>query len=77
MLDELTSFLVKAVVREPDSVEVVDSERRGEPSLLIRVAEEDRGAVIGRQGRTIRSIQTVLSVASGPGAVPSLDVESI
>ena len=50
MLNELTSFLVKSVVRDPDTVDVVDSERRGEPSLLIRVSEDDRGVVIGRQG---------------------------
>ena len=29
MLNELTSFLVKSVVRDPDTVDVVDSERRG------------------------------------------------
>ena len=77
MLNELTSFLVKAVVREPDTVEVVDSERQGEPSLLIRVAEDDRGVVIGRQGRTIRAIQTVVNAANGPGHAPGLDVESV
>jgi hypothetical protein len=77
MLNELTSFLVKAVVREPDTVEVVDSERQGEPSLLIRVAEDDRGVVIGRQGRTIRAIQTVVNAANGPGNAPGLDVESV
>lgn len=77
MLNELTSFLVKSVVRDPDTVDVVDSERRGEPSLLIRVSEDDRGVVIGRQGRTIRAIQTVVNFAHGPGSAPGLDVESV
>ena len=76
MVNELTTFLVKAVVRNPDAVEVVETDRRGEPGLLIQVSEEDRGAVIGRQGRTIRAIQTVLD-AAGPGGSPSLDVESV
>ena len=77
MVDELTEFLVKAVVRDPDAVEVVESERRGEPGLLIRVSEDDRGVVIGRQGRTIRAIQTIVNTAAGPGHSPGLDVESV
>jgi predicted RNA-binding protein YlqC (UPF0109 family) len=47
-MEELTTFLVRSLVREPDAVSVEESERRGEPILLIRVAESDRGIVIGR-----------------------------
>jgi len=75
-LQELTTYLVKALVREPDAVLVEPAERRGESILLITVAEGDRGAVIGRQGRTIRAIETVLDAAfDGPGR-PGLDVQT-
>ncbi|MEE2789075.1 MAG: KH domain-containing protein [Myxococcota bacterium] len=77
MLNDFATFLVKSVVREPDQVRVEASERRGEGGLLIRVAERDRGAVIGRQGRTIRAIQTVLDAAAHPAPSPALDVESV
>ena len=77
MLTDFATFLVKAVVREPDQVVVEASERRGEGGLMIRVAERDRGAVIGRQGKTIRAIQVVLDAAAQPAPGPALDVESV
>jgi hypothetical protein len=75
-MEELTTFLVRSLVREPDAVSVEESERRGEPILLIRVAESDRGTVIGRQGRTIRAIETILDAASHGGHRPGLDVQA-
>ena len=71
---EVTDFIVKALVREPDMVTVEEGNRRGEDVLRIVVAEGDRGTVIGRQGRTIRAIETVLEVVSAGRGVPGLDV---
>ena len=76
MVTDFATFLVKAVVREPDQVVVEPSERRSENGLMIRVDERDRGAVIGRQGRTIRAIQVVLDAAAHPEPGPTLDIES-
>ncbi len=75
-MEELTEYLVRSLVREPDAVSVEQSERRGDPILLIRVAEADRGTVIGRQGRTIRAIETILDAASGGGSRPGLDIQA-
>jgi hypothetical protein len=75
-MEELTEFLVRSLVREPDAVSVEESERRGEPILLIRVAEADRGTVIGRQGRTIRAIEMILDAASHGKHRPGLDVQA-
>ena len=61
-------------MREADEVHVEESERRGEPVISIQVAESDRGAVIGRQGRTIRAIESVLDAASG-GQRPGLHIQ--
>ena len=72
--EELLLHLVEGIVNEPDDVSVTPSERRGEPVLAVRVLEDDRGAVIGRQGRTIRALETVLKAAAGDGPVPPLEV---
>lgn len=64
--EELLGYIVRSFVENPDAVAVEVGERRGEPVLRLTVAEADRGSVIGRQGRTIRAIETVLSAAPGP-----------
>ena len=73
-LIELTSFIVNALVRDTDAVSVTLDERRGEPVLAIGVSEGDRGAIIGRQGRTIRAIETVVRAAAGSEGAPGIEV---
>ena len=73
---ELTAYLVKAIVDNPEDVSVGYGERRGEPVLAVHVSERDRGTVIGRQGRTIRAIETILDAASGGRGIPSLDIST-
>lgn len=72
-MESLIEFVVRAIVRDPDAVDVSRGERRGHPVLRLSVAEADRGIVIGRQGRTIRAIETVLRAAA-KGAAPGLEV---
>lgn len=74
-MESLVTFLVKSLVREPDEVEVTVGERRGEPILRIRVAQEDRGVVIGREGRTIKAISTIMRAAAQDGRAPGLEIE--
>ncbi len=61
---ELVEFIVKSLVDRPDDVQV--SQVEGEKSLIIelRVAEEDMGKVIGKQGRIARAIRTVVKAAA-------------
>jgi predicted RNA-binding protein YlqC (UPF0109 family) len=68
---ELISFIAKALVDQPDAVEVEElEENQGGPSagpttvIELTVAEEDLGKVIGKQGRTARALRTILSAAS-------------
>jgi uncharacterized protein len=60
---ELLELIAKALVDRPD--EVVVAEIAGEQTtvLELRVAQEDLGKVIGKQGRTARSIRTILAAA--------------
>ena len=58
----LIEQMAKALVDEPDKVSVTNME--GDPSVLeLRVAPGDLGKVIGKQGRTARSMRTILSAA--------------
>lgn len=70
---ELLTYITKALVTEPDEVDVSEAERRGETVLRISVAEADRGLLIGRQGRTIKAIELVIQAASR-GRAPGLEV---
>jgi len=60
---ELISYMVKALVDHPDQVDV--RELQGEKTTVIelKVAQEDLGKVIGKQGRTARAIRTILNAA--------------
>ncbi len=63
-MTELVSFLAKALVDDPDQVEVavVDGDRAH--VIELTVAEEDLGKVIGKEGRTARAMRTLLSTMS-------------
>ena len=63
-MKELLELIAKALVDNPSEVSV--SEVGGEQTTILelRVAQEDLGKVIGKQGRTARAIRTILS-ASG------------
>lgn len=64
MLKELVEYLAKALVDLPDQVTV--SEVQGEQTTVIelRVAKEDLGKIIGKQGRTARAIRTILNATA-------------
>ncbi len=63
---ELIAMIAKALVDKPDEVEVGEVEGEGEQATVIelRVAKDDLGKVIGKQGRTARALRTILSAAS-------------
>jgi predicted RNA-binding protein YlqC (UPF0109 family) len=63
-LEELVRILARSLVDKPDEVEVTSTETDSRVDLELRVADDDIGKVIGRQGRTIRAIRTVVKAAS-------------
>ena len=63
-LENLLLILARSIVEEPDKVEVSGTETDSRVDLQLRVAPEDMGKVIGRGGRTIRAIRTVVKAAS-------------
>jgi predicted RNA-binding protein YlqC (UPF0109 family) len=63
-LKDLIEFIAKALVDRPE--QVVVNEIKGEQTSVIelRVAKEDLGKIIGKQGRTAQALRTILSAAS-------------
>ncbi len=63
-LRDLVEFMAKSLVDSPEKVEV--NEIIGEQTTVVelRVAKDDLGKVIGKQGRTARSMRTILNAAS-------------
>ena len=63
-VDELVREIAKALVDDPSAVEV-DSVNKDENTVLkLKVAPQDVGKVIGKQGRTARSVRTILGAVS-------------
>lgn len=73
-MKELLLYLAKNLVENPDDVSV--TEVPGETTVLeLRVAPEDMGKVIGRQGRIAREIRTIVkSVAQRNGQKVSVEI---
>jgi uncharacterized protein len=63
-LQKLLVVLARSLVEEPEAVEVSGTETDSRVDLELRVLPEDMGKIIGRQGRTIRAIRTVVKAAS-------------
>ena len=63
-VDELVREIARALVDEPDAVEVETVAREENTVLRLRVAPGDVGKVIGKQGRTARSMRTILGAVS-------------
>ena len=61
---DLIEYIAKALVDNPDNVTVSEVEGNQTSVLELKVAKEDLGKVIGKQGRTARAMRTILSAAS-------------
>ena len=63
-MKDLITMIARSLVDKPDQVDV--KEIRGDQSMIfeLRVAKEDIGKIIGKQGGTIKAIRTILNAAS-------------
>jgi predicted RNA-binding protein YlqC (UPF0109 family) len=60
---EAIEIVVKALVDDAEAVEVREVEREGATRIEIRVAQPDMGKVIGKQGRTVRALRSLVYAA--------------
>ncbi len=63
-MKNLIKYIAQALVDNPDAVVVQEVEGNQTSVLELKVAKEDLGKVIGKQGRTARAMRTILSAAS-------------
>ena len=62
-LKALIEHMAKALVDKPDAVSVQETDGEKTTIIELRVAQDDLGEVIGKQGRTARSMRTILNAA--------------
>lgn len=74
-MKELLLYVAKQLVENPDAVTVTEREDADNTVLELRVAPEDMGKVIGRQGRIAKEIRTIIkSVAQRDGKRVTVDI---
>ena len=63
-MKELIGYIAQALVDHPEQVNISEVEGDQKDVLELKVAKEDIGKVIGKQGRTARAMRTILNAAS-------------
>lgn len=63
-MKDLVTFIAQALVDHPEDVSVAEVEGEQTSVLELRVAKDDMGKVIGKQGRTAKAIRTVVNAAA-------------
>ena len=64
-MKELITYIATALVDNPDAVQVTETDQDDTVIIELKVAKEDLGKVIGKQGRTARAMRSLLSAAAG------------
>ena len=72
MFKDLIEYMAKSLVNNPDDVRVEETEDAKGSILELHVAQEDLGKVIGKNGRTAKSMRALLSAASTRAGKQSL-----
>ncbi len=63
-MKELIEYIAKTIADNPDQVSVTETEEDGRVIIRLEVATEDKGKIIGRQGRVVQAMRTLLRVAA-------------
>lgn len=71
---DLILYIAEALVDHPQDVRVLEEKGGAGVCLRILAHEEDRGRIIGKGGRTIRALRTLLFTAAGTGTRATLEV---
>jgi hypothetical protein len=74
-MKELVEFIAKAIVNAPDAVEVTEETSEQGTTLKLQVADDDKGRVIGKQGRVAQAMRTLIRVkAAKEGTRVTLEI---
>ena len=63
-MKELIEYIAKSLVDNPEEVSVTELEGEQTTVIELKVAKEDMGKIIGKQGRTAKAMRTILGAAS-------------
>ncbi|MBM3925738.1 MAG: KH domain-containing protein [SAR202 cluster bacterium] len=63
-MQELIEYIAKSLASKPDEVKVTTTKEEDRVVLKLQVADEDKGKIIGRQGRVAQAMRTLLRVAA-------------
>lgn len=75
-MKELVLYIVKQLANDPSKASVAESEQDGVVLLNLAVAEEDKGKIIGRQGKVIKAIRALAGAAAmKQGKKVSVEIE--
>ena len=69
---EVLEYVARALVDEPDAVEVTEVEGEGSVLLQLKVAPDDMGKVIGKRGRTVKAIRSVVRAAGSRQGISTM-----
>ena len=61
-MKELVEFIARSIVNEPDAVKVEEEDGEDGLVLKLQVADDDKGRIIGKQGRIAQAMRTLLRV---------------
>lgn len=64
---DLVAYIVRTLAEHPDQVEVTDQARGNQHVIMLKVAPDDLGRVIGRDGRVANAIRTLLGAVDDSG----------
>jgi predicted RNA-binding protein YlqC (UPF0109 family) len=74
-MKELIEFIARSIVNEPEQVVVTEEESEQGILLKLEVADEDKGRVIGKQGRIAEAMRTLIRVkAAKAGTKATLEI---
>ena len=63
-MKDLIEYIAKTIADKPDEVVVTETEEDGRVVIRLEVAADDKGKIIGRQGRVVQAMRTLLRVAA-------------
>ena len=67
-MKELVEYIAKAIVNDPDDVEIEEENDENGITLRLKVSDEDKGRIIGKQGQVAQAMRTLLRVKAAKAA---------
>lgn len=61
-MKDTLSYIISAIVEKPEEVEVVEEENEGVVNFTIKVASDDMGKIIGKEGKVIKAIRNLMRI---------------